>query len=174
VDRREREWILGEHAPREHSLLERRLADRLDQDLEGSPLRGRPLPTRTRNFSLAADRYALALAGPPAHVRRLREIEDEVSSHEEALCAAWTDLAEYHHGEPDELARRWRELAHRWSFGIVNDLIRLHNLWYPAEARLPMDPRTGDFVLVGGRPYRLRPLDAAWVLERFPSKRPDD
>jgi hypothetical protein len=36
------------------------------------------------------------------------------------------------------------------------------------EARLPMDPRTGDFVKVDGKPYRRRPLDAAWVLERFP------
>ena len=34
-----------------------------------------------------------------------------------------------------------------------------------------MDPRTRDFVLVGGKPYRIRPLDAAWVLERFPPHR---
>jgi hypothetical protein len=169
VDRRERQQILGEHAPREHTLLERRLADRLDQDLEGSPLRGRPLPTRTRNFSVAADRYTLALAGPPAHVRRLREIEDEVAGHEQALRAAWGDLVT-HGGYPDELARRWGEVARRWRFDVVNDLIRLHNLWYPAEARLPMDPRTGDFVLLGGRPYRLRQLDADWILERFPAE----
>jgi len=52
----------------------------------------------------------------------------------------------------------------------VNELIRQHNLWYPAEAKLPMDPRTRDFVLVGGRPYRRRPLDASWVLERFPAE----
>jgi hypothetical protein len=34
-----------------------------------------------------------------------------------------------------------------------------------------MNPRTGDFVLVGGKPYRREPLDAAWALRRFP---PDD
>jgi hypothetical protein len=170
VDRRERERILGEHAPREHTLLERRFADRLDQDLNGSPLRGRPLPRRTRNFSVAADRYALALAGPPAYARRLREIEDEIVAQEEGLSAAWSELAERHRGDPSGLARRWRALAHRWRFDVVNDLIGLHNLWYPAEAKLPMDPRTGDFVLVGGRPYRLRPLDAAWILERFPAE----
>jgi hypothetical protein len=33
-----------------------------------------------------------------------------------------------------------------------------------------MDPRTGDFVLVGGERYDRRPLDATWVLERFPSE----
>ena len=32
-----------------------------------------------------------------------------------------------------------------------------------------MDPRRGDFVLVNGRDYRLRPLDARWVLERYPA-----
>jgi hypothetical protein len=47
-------------------------------------------------------------------------------------------------------------------------LIEEHNRWYPMEARLPMDPRSRDFALVNGRPYRRRPLDAAWVLERFP------
>jgi hypothetical protein len=169
VDRRERERILGEHAPRRHTLLERRLVDRLEQDLEGSPLRGQPLPSRLRNFSLSAEHYARSLAGPPAHVRRLREIEDELAAHEEALRAAWVELAP-HAPSPAEFARRWRRLAERWNFDAVNELIRLHNLWYPAEAKLPMDPRTRDFVLVGGLPYRRRLLDAAWILERYPAE----
>ena len=171
MDRRERERILGEHAPRGHTVLERRLADRLDEDLEGSPLRGRPLPRRLRNFSHATDRYAVSLAGPPAYVRRLRQIEDEVAAHEDALQAAWEELSRRHADRPRELARRWPALAGRWSFDAVNDLIERHNRWYPVEARLPMDPRTGDFVLVGGAPYRRRPLDAEWVLERFPPER---
>ncbi len=169
LDRRERERILGEHAPREPTLLEGRLVDRLEQDLEGSPLRGEPLPRRLRNFSVAADRYALSLAGPPAHVRRLRAIEEETAAHEEALRAAWTGLS--HGCRGDAFARRWREVALRWNFDAVNELIRLHNLWYPAEAKLPMDPRTRDFVLVGGAPYRRRALDAGWILERFPARR---
>jgi hypothetical protein len=167
LDRRERERILGEHAPRGHTVLERRLADRLEQDLDGSPLRGRPLPRRLRNFSLATDRLAASFAGPPAYSRRLRQIEDEIAAHEDALAAARDDLSRRHSGA--QLARRWRGLASRWSFHAVNQLIEQHNLWYPAEARLPMDPRTGDFVLVGGAPYQLRLLDADWVLERFPA-----
>ena len=51
----------------------------------------------------------------------------------------------------------------------MNDLIERHNRWYPVEARLAMDPRTRDFVKVGGRDYRREPLDAAWILERFPA-----
>ncbi len=50
----------------------------------------------------------------------------------------------------------------------MNDLIERHNRYFPAESRLPMDPRTGDFVLLDGRPYRRRPLDTGWVLELFP------
>jgi hypothetical protein len=33
-----------------------------------------------------------------------------------------------------------------------------------------MDPRTRDFVLVNGRRYDRRPLDAAWILDRFPAE----
>jgi hypothetical protein len=144
------------------------VVDRLDRDLEGSPLRGRPLRQRLRNFALSADRYALSLAGPPAHVRRLREIDEEVAAHEEALQAAWDELTQTSSRDRGRLAQRWRAVAERWSFDAVNELIRQHNQWYPVEAKLPMDPRTRDFVLVGGRPYRRRPLDAAWILERFP------
>jgi deoxyribodipyrimidine photolyase-like uncharacterized protein len=172
MDRRERERILGEHAPRESTLLERRFADCLDEDLQGSPVRGRPLERRMRNFSLAADRYALSLAGPPAHSRRLREIEDEIAAHEERLAEAWVELAERRRGDAGAFAREWRACAGRWRFDAVNELIERHNLFYPAEARLPMDPRTRDFVLVGGRPYRIQPLDAEWILARFPAELP--
>jgi hypothetical protein len=32
-----------------------------------------------------------------------------------------------------------------------------------------MDPKTRDFVRVGGRPYRRESLDAGWILTRFPA-----
>jgi hypothetical protein len=169
MDRRERERLLGEHAPRGHTALERKLADRLAEDLDGSPLSGKPLPRRLRNFSLAADRYAVSLAGPPAYSRRLREIENEIAVHEEALRDAWIELVRGHAGDPRALVRRWRAIAARWNFTAVNLLIDQHNAYYPVEARLPMDPRTGDFVLVGGAPYRRPPVDAEWVLRRFPA-----
>lgn len=170
MDRRERERILGEHAPREPTLLEQRLVGRLKEDLEGSPVKGKPLNRRLRNFTLAADRYAVSLAGPPAHARRLREIEEETASHEEELAATWEELAHRHAGDPQGFARRWRAVAERRRFDAVNELIEKHNAYYPVEARLAMDPRTGDFVHVGGRPYRRSPLDARWVLERFPAE----
>ena len=60
------------------------------------------------------------------------------------------------------------ELASRWNFAEVNELIDRHNRWFPIESRLPLDPRTGDYVLVNGEHYGKAPLDARWVLERFP------
>ena len=135
-------------------------------------MRGKPLERRLRNFSLAADRYALSLAGPPAHSRRLREIEEEIAAHEERLAAAWVELVEQHGDDAGGFSGAWRALAERWRFDAVNELIERHNLFYPAEARLPMDPRTRDYVLVGGRPYRIPPLDAGWILERLPPGRP--
>ena len=56
-----------------------------------------------------------------------------------------------------------------WDFEDVNEQIDKHNRWFPLEARLPMDPKTRDFVTVGGSSYRRDPLDAAWILARFPA-----
>ena len=45
----------------------------------------------------------------------------------------------------------WREIAGGWRFDpALNGLIEQHNEWYPVERRLPMNPRTGDYVPVGG------------------------
>jgi hypothetical protein len=170
VDRRERERIMGEHQPRGLSARERREAELLAADLTESPVSGRPLPRRMRNFSPSIEGYARSVGGPPAYAQRLRQIEDEIEEHLERLRAARDELHRQVR-DPRERGRRWRELVAGWNFYGVNDLIEKHNRWYPVEARLAMNPRTGDFVLVGGKPYRREPLDAAWALRRFP---PDD
>ena len=162
----EREALLREDAPRAQTARERRQLRGVDEDLRSSPLRGRPLPLRLRNFHLAADGYLAALGGPLPYMLRLREIEAMTAAHETALAAAREQLAD--EVAPKALADAWRATAESWSFHEVNDLIERHNRWFPAESRLPMDPRRGDFALVNGRDYRIEPLDARWVLERFP------
>jgi len=159
VDRREREAILGQRR-RAETPRDRREQQALADDLTDSPLRGKPLRRRLRNFRPAADSYIAALGGPLPWMQRLREIEALTEEHERRLAAAREELGG---------GRAWRAAVERWDFGVVNDLIERHNRYYPAESRLPMDPRTGDFVLVNGRPYRRSPLDAAWALDRFPS-----
>jgi hypothetical protein len=168
VDRRERERLLSEGPIRRDSPRDRAEGRAVARDLDGSPVVGEPLRQRWRNFQPAADSYIASLGGPLPYMLRLRQIADETAAHEAALQQRWLELALECNGSGDVFGRRWRETAERWSFTAVNVLIEKHNRYYPAEARLPMDPRTGDFVPVLGEPYRKRPLDADWVLRRFP------
>jgi hypothetical protein len=101
-------------------------------------------------------------------MRRLREIEEGIEWHEVFLEDAWRTLAKQV-GDPDEFARRWNQTAGEWPFVRINKLIDQHNRNFPAEARLPMDPRTRDFVRINGRPYQRKLLGAAWILDRFPA-----
>jgi hypothetical protein len=168
MHRREREQILGEWGVREgtaRDVLQRR---RLERDLHGSEAKGQAVSRRLRNFRPGVDRYVASLGGPLPYMIRLREIHAETATHEQRLEEAWFELAREARGDAALFARSWRRLAAHWNFTAVNELIERHNRYYPAESNLPMDPVTGDFVLVGGKPYRKSPLDAEWVLERFP------
>lgn len=147
---------------------ERERAIALERGLEGSPVVGRRLRQRLRNWRPGADSYLASLGGPLPYMLRLREIADQTAAHEERLAQARAELRARLDGDAAALARAWRRVAEHWRFDEVNALIEKHNRYYPAESRLPMDPRTGDFVPVNGQPYRKRALDAAWILERFP------
>ena len=159
MDKREREAILKQGATRPETPRDRREREALAEDLRGNPLAGAPLRQRLRNFRPDADAEIAALGGPLAWMRRLRAIEHAINEHEEQLAAEYASAE-----SPDA----WRALAARWDFTEVNELIERHNRHYPAESRLPMNPRTGDFVLINGRPYTRQPLDADWILNRFP------
>ena len=86
------------------------------------PRRGRPTPVhappprRSRRGRAATSRRSPS-AGQSSPARRLRPT----------------------------LAAAWRAEAEAWDFADVNRLIEQHNRWYPVEAQLPMDPRTGDY-----------------------------
>jgi hypothetical protein len=169
VDRRERERIYGQWggARIDDDPRDRALGDAVARDLDGSPVVGRPQRYRARNFRPTAESYIASLGGPLPYMRRLRQIAEETAEHERQLAEARAAVAVE---SPDDFAGRWERLARRWRFDAVNELIERHNRFYPAEARLPMDPATRDYALVNGRPYRLEPLDAVWILERFPAR----
>jgi hypothetical protein len=169
VDPKTLREIMGQGATRPETPRERRERETLEADLESSPVRGRPLRERIRNFRPDPESAIRALGGPTIWMRRLRAIEDAVEQHERQLGEAWRALAE--ELGPVEFAASWRELAGNWSFAEVNELIERHNRNFPAEARLAMDPRTRDFVRVNGRSYVREPLDARWILDRFPPDR---
>lgn len=154
------EDIIGEWGIRDVTPPSAAERDRLVGEVELNPLTGRPQKRRIRRFRAEADRYLASLGGPLPYMQRLRQIDDAIEEHERRLAAAY----EEHRGDP----AAWRRVAERWNFSEVNDLIERHNRWYPVEARLAMNPRTRDYVEVGGRPYTREPMDAAWILRKFP------
>ncbi|MDQ4018883.1 MAG: hypothetical protein M3188_03485 [Actinomycetota bacterium] len=165
----ERKRVLGQWGVRAENARERRERRILERDLAGAPYKDRPVRLRPHPFGPSPESYVASLGGPLPYMVRLREIDEETREHVQALEEAWRALSAECVGDRGAFERRWRRVAARWNFTAVNELIERHNRWYPTETRLPMDPRTRDFALVNGEHYRKRPLDAAWVLERFPA-----
>ena len=170
MEQAEREAIMRQGVVLPETPRTRRERAALEEDLRTMPGRGKPLRLRALNFRPAADSYLAAARGPLAYMVRLHVIESLTAEHEERLAEAWETLAREAGGDDERFAHEWNEVARRWSFDEVNDLIARHNRWYPVESRLPMDPERGDFALVNGKDYRLRPFDAEWALERFPPR----
>jgi hypothetical protein len=164
------EEVLGEWGVRDVTPDSAKVRGGLDESLADSTLKGKPLRRRLRNFTPDAAGYVASMGGPLPYMQRLRAIEDLTESHLDRLGRAYRAL-EAECRDEVELARRWQAVAERWSFYELNDLIERHNRYFPLESRLPMDPRTGDFVRIDGKPYRRRLLDADWILERFPAVR---
>jgi hypothetical protein len=167
VDPRELKEIMSQGAIRPETSRDREERRILEADLAVSPLAGEPLRQRVRNFRPDPEATIRGLSGPPAWMRRLREIEDELVRHDTELAAAWHELAEV--ADESDFARLWQDVAATWRFARVNALIDRHNRYFPVEARLPMDPKTRDFVKIDGKSYEREPLDADWILERFPA-----
>jgi hypothetical protein len=168
MDPREAKAIMSQGAIRPETARDREERRVLEAELAVSPLTGKPLEQRLRNFRPGADAAIRALGGPTTWMRRLRTIENEVERHEAELGELWLALAAQV-SDAESFVRAWLEVARGWSFAEVNELIDRHNRYFPAEARLPMDPRTRDFVKINGRSYAREPLDVEWILERWPA-----
>ena len=164
----ERRKILGEWGVRGENARERRERQALERDLQGAPGRGRRVRLRAHPFSPSPESYVASLGGPLPYMVRLREIEAATQAAERALAERWGELSTQSGGDAERFERAWRRAAAGWNFVEVNELIDRHNRFYPAEARLPMDPRTRDYVLVNGESYRRARLDEDWILRRFP------
>ena len=105
----------------------------------------------------------------PRFIERARQIEDATRRHLLRLERAYEWTRERHGQDPATFAERWRATAASWRFDDVNELIEEHNRWYPAERRLPLNPRTGDYLTIGNRDWQRTPLDAMWILRQFPA-----
>jgi len=112
---------------------------------------------------------AAAAAAKIGGVRKVLAADSDALG--QGLAEAYEALRAECGRDRNRFADRWRAVAEAWSFEDLNELIRTHNEWYPVERDLPMDLRTRDYVLVNGRSYRRRELDADWILEQFPVSR---
>jgi hypothetical protein len=149
----------------ERSPAERRIAHSVS-DESGH---GKPLSRRARQTRRTVEAY-LAAGVMPRYMERLREIEAEHRRLQRQVARAYRSLRAACGDDREEFARRWRERAARFDFEEINQLIREHNEWYPAESGLPLDPRTKDYVTIRGRSYRRSSLGPEWVLEQFPAR----
>jgi hypothetical protein len=107
-----------------------------------------------RNFTLSVEERLRAYAqGVPGYIRRRRRIEDL-----EARLVATIAAAEV----PAEAAMAPQITA---DLALLNDLIGRHNRYYPIEANLPVEVRSGR-LLDRGAPWR--PLPAVTVADLLP------
>ena len=102
-----------------------------------------------RNFSLTVDERIRALTiGVPAWAARKRKIEDEEERLVGELLELNDKLAEKRQA-PEKIEPALRDAAHALEFAKLNELVRAHNRYYPVEANLPMDRRTGRYLVYG-------------------------
>jgi hypothetical protein len=127
--------------------------------------RPRRVRRRKLQYAHAVENY-LTAGGPPRWMERLAEIDRGIAREQRRLAEEYAAMRSW---AGAEFAARWRAFVERQRFDDLNELIDLHNEWYPVERNLPMDIRTRDYVLIHGRSYRRPRLDAAWVLEQFPA-----
>ena len=108
-----------------------------------------------RNFTLSVeDRLRAYAQGAPGYIRRRKRIEDLEARLLGKLIAATA---------PAEMAASADVVA---ELALLNDLIERHNRYYPIEAQLAIDVRTGR-LLERGTPWRpLRPITMTELLAR--------
>jgi hypothetical protein len=141
----------------------------VERDLDEDTGKGRPLSSRARQSVRSVETY-LKGGVRPRWMERVGDIDAAIARERRLLADAHDELRAACAREGTPFAERWRDLAHSWPFPeALNDLIEQHNAWYPIERDLPLNPRTGEYVRVGGRWYGRPLLGPEWVLEQFPA-----
>jgi hypothetical protein len=114
----------------------------------------------SRNFTLSLEERLRAYAqGVPSYIRRRRRIEDLEARLLEKLAASATPV------DAAASAVFAAELAQ------LNDLIGRHNRYYPIEANLPIDVRTGRLTERGAPWQPLPSVTLADLLDRGAARR---
>jgi hypothetical protein len=146
--------------------VERLLAERQGPMPDGRE--GGRLTSRARQTQRSVEAY-LQSGARPRWMERLVDIDRGIARERRRLARALAALRHECRADPGAVPGRWAEVAAAWDFGELNVLIEQHNAWYPIERDLPMNPRTGEYVTAGGRPFRRPVLDADWILAEVPA-----
>jgi hypothetical protein len=140
------------------------------RDLDESSGKGRPLSDRARQSRRSVEAY-LKGGVRPRWMERVGDIDGAIARERRLLERAHEQLRQACARDGGSFAERWRALAREWPFPAdLLELIEQHNEWYPIERDLPLNPRTGEYVRVGGRSYRRPELGPGWILEQFPAE----
>ena len=110
-----------------------------------------------RNLTITTEATVHALSiGVPSYAARRRRIEDGIDDLLSFLEEHADKLAE-RGASPAEITRATAAAAQRIDFSALNRLIAAHNRFYPIEANLPVDPKTGAFVVRRDTPFETEP-----------------
>jgi hypothetical protein len=98
-----------------------------------------------RNFSVStSERVRALVGGPPAYMLRRRRIED-LEAWIIGAIRAWEDKTQARL-DPDAVPAVLKR-----AIVSLRKLVEAHNEYYPIEANLPIDPKTGELVELGKR-----------------------
>ena len=116
-----------------------------------------------RNFTLSVnDRIRAMAIGAPAYATRKKSIEDREDRFVGILVALHDSLVAKA-AQATTPTQAMLDRAATFDLKRLNTLIATHNRYYPIEANLPIDWRTGGY-LVYGRPWL--PTES-WTAERL-------
>ncbi|MDB4934797.1 MAG: hypothetical protein JWP87_1769 [Labilithrix sp.] len=123
-----------------------------------------------RNFTLSVnDRIRAIAIGAPAYATRKKHLEDLEERHVRMLVTLHDALVAKHGQRPDReelVTRALHDRAATIDVKRMNQLVEAHNRYYPIEANLPCDLRTGHYLVYGRRWVPEEPWSAARLVER--------
>jgi hypothetical protein len=119
-----------------------------------------------RNFSLSVGERIRALTiGAPAWSTRKKGIEDLEARWVSALVACHDALV-LREASAETISKALDDKAATFDLKKINAQLDIHNRYYPIEASLPIDPKTGDYLVSGRRWFPEEPCTVARLIER--------
>jgi len=104
-------------------------------------------------FKISLESRLRAAAGIPAYMRRKRRIEDLEDAARETLLVAYEQALVDSGGDEATARCVMEQQAQDMDLSLINELIDRHNRYYPIEANLATDVKTGR-MLVAGEPWK--------------------